>query len=118
MDKNLYELGFRFRSGDKGDTVDISLFAPGPELYAEVLRQMTPERLHVFFGDLVKGEIKRYELPNLLALKFVLEEALDGGAASSSRYDNLGKCYGGNILRFTLETAATTETTAKAGAVG
>lgn len=80
MGKNLYELGFRSRSGDKGDTVDISLFAPGPDLYGEAVRQMTPDRVQAFFGDLVKGEIRRYELPNLLALKFVLEEALDGGS--------------------------------------
>lgn len=102
MVRNLKELGFRARSGDKGDIVDISLFAPDSELYSRALSQVTETSLKDFFGDMVKGEIVRYELPNLLALKFVLYSALDGGAAGSSRYDNLGKCYGGNILRFEL----------------
>ena len=100
---NLRELGFRARSGDKGDVVDISLFAPSEELYGLAVRRITPTALKEFFGEMVKGEIRLYRLPNLLALKIVLESALDGGAASSLRFDNLGKCYGGNMLRFVLE---------------
>ena len=48
-------------------------------------------------------QVARYELPNLLALKFVLRGALNGGAASSLRSDNLGKTLGAQLLRLTID---------------
>lgn len=47
--------------------------------------------------------VTRYELPNLIALKFVLRGALNGGAASSLRSDNLGKTLGAQLLRLTID---------------
>ena len=49
------------------------------------------------------SQVTRYELPNLLALKFVLRGALNGGAASSLRSDNLGKTLGAQLLRLTID---------------
>jgi len=102
MKKNLKELGFRARSGDKGDTVDLSVFAPDEQLYEVAKAQINASTLKDFFKDIVKGEIRCYYLPKLKAIKIVLENALAGGAAESIRFDNLGKCFGGNILRFKL----------------
>ena len=91
------------RSGDKGDTADVSLFAPTPALYDVFCREVTAERVKEHFRGLVLGEVRRYEVPKLLALKFVCRRALGGGASSSLRTDNLGKSFGSNLLRMSIE---------------
>lgn len=91
------------RSGDKGNSSDISLFAPNQELYEIFKREVTAERVKGFFAGLVEGKVYRYEVPNVLALKFLCTEALGGGAPSSLRLDNLGKCFGSNLLRMEVE---------------
>lgn len=91
------------RSGDKGNSSDISLYAPNKELYEVFKKEVTVERVKKHFSGLVKGEVYRYEVPNVFALKFLCKEALGGGAPSSLRLDNLGKCFGSNILRMEIE---------------
>src|SRR4051812_35044944 len=91
------------RSGDKGNSSDISLFAPNQELYETFKKEVTAERVKEFFRGLVEGEVYRYEVPNVLALKFLCKDALGGGAPSSLRLDNLGKCFGSNLLRMEIE---------------
>lgn len=91
------------RSGDKGDTVDISLFAPTPALYEVLKAQVTAERVASFFAPIASGPVTRYEVPNVLALKFVVKGALGGGGARSLRSDNLGKAYGANLLHLDVE---------------
>ncbi|WP_044748197.1 hypothetical protein [Bacillus alveayuensis] len=91
------------RSGDKGNSVNIGVFANDRSIYPYLVEQMTAERVKQFFAGLVLGEVVRYEMPNIDALNFVCYDALDGGGASSLRVDNLGKCFGSNILRFTIE---------------
>lgn len=91
------------RSGDKGNTVNIGVFAKKDEYYPLLLDQLTEEKIKEFFKDLVLGEVTRYELPNIAALNFVCTEALDGGGSSSMRVDNLGKCFGSNMLRYEME---------------
>jgi hypothetical protein len=91
------------RSGDKGNTVNIAVFAKRDEYYSCLIEQLTAEKVKKFFAGLVHGEVTRYELPNISALNFVCKEALDGGGSSSMRIDNLGKCFGSNILRFQIE---------------
>lgn len=94
------------RSGDKGDAVDISLFAPDEATFRVLRESVTAERVGGFFADMAKGPTRRYELPNLLALKFVVQGALGGGAAGSLRSDNLGKAYGANLLHMTVDMPA------------
>lgn len=91
------------RSGDKGNIVNIGVFAKDKAHYNLLLDQMTAEKVKQFFAGLVLGEVTRYELPNVSGLNFVCTEALDGGGSSSMRVDNLGKCFGSNILRFEIE---------------
>lgn len=90
------------RSGDKGDLANVALFAPTPALYAAFCREVTPERVRVHFGRYVRGRVERFEVPNVLALNFVLHEALDGGASRSLRSDPLGKSYGSLLLRMEI----------------
>lgn len=91
------------RSGDKGDRSDLSLFADDLEAYEAVRAAVTAEVVADHFGDLVRGPVTRYEAPNVLALKFVLEGALGGGGPRSLRSDNLGKTLGGALLRLWVD---------------
>src|SRR4029077_5769946 len=87
------------RSGDKGDISDLSLFADDEAAYEAIREAVTAERVKEHFGWMVKGEGERYEAPNVLALKFVMHEALGGGAPRSLRADNLGKTHAASLLR-------------------
>jgi hypothetical protein len=95
--KRLYDLAFG-RSGDKGNTANISVIARSPEAYAEIKAKLTPERVKAHLGNLVQGEVIRYELDNLEALNFVCYQALDGGGTRSLRIDPLGKSLAGALL--------------------
>jgi len=91
------------RSGDKGDISDLSLFADDPAAYDAIRSEVTAERVKAHFGDLVKGTVQRYEAPNVMALKFVMHDALGGGAPRSLRADNLGKTFGAALLRMWID---------------
>lgn len=91
------------RSGDKGDTSNIGVIALRVEYYPVILREVTPERVKAFFGDMVKGKVERFELPNLGAINLLLHEALGGGGTVSLRIDAQGKTYGAALLRMEVE---------------
>ena len=91
------------RSGDKGDISDLSLFADDAAAYDAIKAEVTAERVKAHFGDLVQGEVVRYEARNVLALKFVMQQALGGGAPRSLRSDNLGKTHGAALLRMWVD---------------
>jgi hypothetical protein len=91
------------RSGDKGDTVNVGVIARKPEDYDLIRRTLTVERVKEHFGDLVKGKIERFELPNISALNFLLHEALDGGGTVSLMTDAQGKTFSTAMLRMWVE---------------
>jgi hypothetical protein len=90
------------RSGDKGDTCNVGLVAYDDEGFDVLRREVTAERVREHFGDLVRGTVTRYELPNIRALNFVLTGALDGGGTMSLRSDHLGKVMYAWLLRMEL----------------
>jgi hypothetical protein len=91
------------RSGDKGDTCNVGLVAYDDDGYRLLLDQVTAERVKEHYGSLVKGSVTRYELPNILALNFVLTGALDGGGTMSLRSDHLGKVMYAWLLRMEID---------------
>jgi len=91
------------RSGDKGDRSDLSLFADDEHTYRALCEVVTAEVVRRHFGAMVQGPVSRYEVPNVWALKFVLEGALGGGGPRSLRSDNLGKTLGAALLRLEVE---------------
>ena len=91
------------RSGDKGNTSNIGVIAYDRKYYPVLLQELTAERVRVFFGDLVKGKVERFELPNLGALNFVLHQALGGGGTVSLRTDAQGKTFGAALLSLEIE---------------
>ncbi|HRO60349.1 MAG TPA: hypothetical protein PK177_14485 [Burkholderiaceae bacterium] len=91
------------RSGDKGNTSNISVFAYSPDLYPLLKDQLTAERFKAYYGGAIKGEVIRYEVDNIEALNFVAHGALGGGVSRSLCLDNYGKALSAAILGFEIE---------------
>lgn len=91
------------RSGDKGDTSNVGIIAVDERRYPLLVREVTADRVKQFFGEMVKGNVERYELPNLGALNFLLHEALGGGGTLSLRIDAQGKTLGAALLGMEIE---------------
>jgi hypothetical protein len=90
------------RSGDKGDTVNVGIIARRPEYWPLIRERVTAARVRHHFGDLVKGPVERFQLPNLHALNFLLHGALDGGGTVSLMTDAQGKTFSTALLRLRL----------------
>jgi len=86
------------RSGDKGDASNVGLIAYDDAGYEILKREVTPERVKAHFGEVVRGKVARYEVPNLRALNFILHDALGGGGSASLRTDAQGKTHGMGLL--------------------
>lgn len=91
------------RSGDKGDTANVGLIALGEDFYPLLTREVTAERVKEHFNGIVKGEVERFELPNLGALNFLLHESLGGGGTLSLMTDAQGKTFSTALLRMRIE---------------
>ncbi len=91
------------RSGDKGNTSNISVFAYAPEFYPLLKAQLTAERFKAFYGGAITGEVTRYEVDNLDAMNFVCQGALGGGVSRSLCLDNYGKALSAAVLGFEIE---------------
>ncbi|MFK7945180.1 MAG: hypothetical protein AB8B85_20020 [Paracoccaceae bacterium] len=79
------------RAGDKGDTSNVSVIAYRAEAWPYLLEQVTPDTVQQAFAHLGVTQTRRYELPNLHALNFVIEGALMGGVNASLGLDRHGK---------------------------
>lgn len=93
------------RTGDKGNTANISLIVYDLKDYAHVAEHVTAEKVKAFFGEIVKGEVVRYELPQLGALNFVMKEALGGGVTRTLALDIHGKSFSGGLLTMEIPDA-------------
>ena len=91
------------RSGDKGDTANVGVIALRAEWYPILVQYVTRERVVEHFGSQVLGDVVRYEVPNLLALNFLLHGALDGGGTISLKTDAQGKVASTALLRLILD---------------
>jgi hypothetical protein len=91
------------RAGDKGNTSIVSLIVFDRRHYESVRAAVTPERVKAWFGDLVRGPVERYELPQLGALNFVMNEALAGGVTRSLALDAHGKSRSSLLLEMPIE---------------
>jgi len=94
------------RSGDKADWVDFGLFAWNAAGYAVLAREVTAERVQAHFASWLPGRVECWTLPNILAIKLVLHDALQGGGARNLRLDNLGKSMAAALLRMEIHVNA------------
>lgn len=93
----LYELAHS-RTGDKGNISNVSLIAYDPADFEMLKEKVTAERVKEHFKGMVKGEVVRYELPNICALNFVMQAALGGGVTRSLSVDMHGKGFSSYLL--------------------
>ena len=91
------------RSGDKGDTANIGLIALRDDFYLLLVRNVTAASVKEHFKGICKGEVERFELPNLGALNFLLHESLGGGGTLSLMTDAQGKTFSTALLRMEIE---------------
>lgn len=98
----LEEISFA-RSGDKGDVCSVGLIAKTPKAYETLIDEVTADKIKSHFGDMVKGDVELYPMPNVKCLHVVLRNALGGGATRTLRYDQTGKAMGQALLRMQVE---------------
>ncbi len=98
------------RSGDKGDASNVGVAAYNRAGY-ELLRQvLTPERVKEHFREICLGSVDRYEIPNILALNFILHDSLGGGGSESLKTDAQGKTHGLGLLYMEIDAPEDVET--------
>ena len=90
------------RTGDKGNTSNISVIAFEARHYEHLCTHVTAERVRAHFAGVVLGDVQRYELPQLHALNFVMKLALSGGVTRSLALDAHGKSLSSALLNFEL----------------
>lgn len=98
IEVSLRDIGYA-RSGDKGDTCNIGLLARSPEAYDWLVSNLTSTKVKKFFKGISHGKVIRYELDNLLALNYLLEETLGGGGTQSLMLDPQGKTLSQALLQ-------------------
>src|SRR5207302_701250 len=103
MVRKLYEFA-HCRAGDKGNTTILSLIAYRPEKFPLLRERATVEAVKRHLGDILRGELVRYELPHLWALQFVGRDALAGGVTISLALDAHGKSLSSALLEMEIET--------------
>lgn len=91
------------RSGDKNDICNIGVMARSKENYEVLKEHLSAAVVKEHFGDMIKGEVVRYEWESIEALNFVCHNALDGGGSRSLRMDTLGKNFSSHLLRLELD---------------
>jgi hypothetical protein len=91
------------RTGDKGNTSNISLIAFDAKHYPAMVAQVTSARVKAHFAGIVQGDVVRYELPNIAALNFVMEQTLGGGVTRSLALDAHGKSLSSALLALEID---------------
>jgi hypothetical protein len=87
------------RTGDKGDRSNISVIAWHPELYPLLVEQITESAVARQFEFRRPSQVTRHLLPNLQAMKFVLDDVLVGGVNDALNLD----CHGKNLSFLLLD---------------
>jgi hypothetical protein len=94
------------RTGDKGGAANISLIAYQPEWFPLLLEQVTEETVSELFRHRKPSSVRRYVLPKLSAMNFVLEDVLDGGVNEALNLDAHGKTLSFLLLSLKIEVPA------------
>lgn len=102
MPRKLHEIA-HCRAGDKGNTLTLALIAYRADDYPLLVAQVTADAVRAHLAAIVRGEVRRYELPNLHALQFVCEGALLTGVTTSLALDAHGKAMSYALLGMTID---------------
>jgi len=82
------------RSGDKGGSANVGLWARSQDAYDWLAATMTVERFQQLLPETAALGVTRTALPNLFALNFVIDSILGEGVASNVRHDPQAKAIG------------------------
>lgn len=91
------------RSGDKGNGSNVGIIARHPDIYPFLKKELTSDKVKKHMKYVCKGEVERYELPNIGALNFILNESLGGGGTVSLKLDAQGKTHASQVLRMDID---------------
>ena len=101
MKIRLYDLA-HCRAGDKGNTSTLSVIAYDEAMYPLLCRSLTAEAVKAHLSRNIKGDVTRYEMPNVGALQFVCRQALHSGVTTSLTIDPHGKCLSSELLKIEI----------------
>jgi hypothetical protein len=91
------------RSGDKGNGSNVGIIARHPDIFPFLKKTLTEERVKEHMKHICKGRVERYEMENIGALNFILNESLGGGGTVSLKLDAQGKTHASTLLRMELD---------------
>jgi hypothetical protein len=94
------------RSGEKGNDSMVSVIAYNIDDYAVLLDQVTIEAVCKLYGPITKGVIRRYEVPLIGALNFVMTDVLEGGRSRTLAFEESGKALSSLMLTLPLQMPA------------
>jgi hypothetical protein len=94
------------RSGEKGNDSMVSVIAYNIDDYAVLLEQVTIEAVRKVYGPITKGVIRRYEVPLIGALNFVMTDVLEGGRSRTLAFEESGKALSSLMLTLPLQMPA------------
>ncbi len=90
------------RAGDKGERSNISVIAWHPVLWPLLVEQVTESTVAQAFATRHPSAVRRYLLPHLHAMNFVIDDVLEGGVTSALNLDGHGKCLSYLLLDQTV----------------
>ena len=93
------------RSGDKGAHSNVGVIFKSSNIYEWAKVNITSKVVKKHFKEIVKGDVIRYELPNLNAFNFILHDSLGGGGSGSLLNDAQGKTHGQALLLMEIDIA-------------
>jgi len=91
------------RSGDKGNGSNVGIIARHPDVYEFLKKELTADRVKDHMKHICKGDVERYEMDNIGALNFILNESLGGGGTVSLKLDAQGKTHASTLLRLEID---------------
>lgn len=91
------------RSGDKGDSSNVAVIARSEAIFDWLREHLTAQVVREHFAEIAKGDVERFEAPNLRALNFILHDSLGGCGSGSLKTDAQGKTHGLGILYLELD---------------
>jgi hypothetical protein len=95
------------RTGDKGNRSSISVIAYDPKHWSLLVAQVTEDRVAQLFAYRKPSSVKRYLLPKLHAMNFVIDDVLDGGVNGALNLDSHGKTLSGLLLSLPIQMETT-----------
>ena len=94
------------RSGDKGADVNVGVRARHPEFFPVLIRELTADKVASYLAHLGASAVKRFELPGIHAVNFLLVGGLGSGGTASLRFDPQGKAVAQQLLDIEIEIPA------------